>query len=28
MGIQENSKCELFGEGYCDCGYCNVEGWF
>ena len=25
--MQETSKCELYGEESCDCGYCNVEGW-
>lgn len=25
--MQQTSKCELYGEESCDCGYCNVEGW-
>jgi len=24
--MHETSKCELFAEESCDCGYCNVEG--
>jgi hypothetical protein len=24
--MQENSKCESFGDESCDCGYCCIDG--